>query len=232
RYAGARVAIHVRTGDAAGAVPPADLVVLGSVLNELDPDAALRAVERGLAALAADGALIVVEPALRDTTRALHHLRDAAIARGAHVFAPCTRHTAPCPMLAHPDDWCHEDRPLRLPPATAELARLTHLRDDGMKLAYLVLRTSPLDLVPDPAAYRVVAAPHAQKGKLELLGCAPSGHRTLRLLKRHRTATNRDLERAARGDVLTLTGGTDDGTRVEVDADTTVTRLEPATARE
>jgi ribosomal protein RSM22 (predicted rRNA methylase) len=223
-FGGARVKLQTVTGDVSSALPPADLVLLGSVLNELPAEQALRVVERGLAALAGDGALIVIEPALRDTSRALHAIRDQVIARGGHVFAPCTRRTAPCPMLASPDDWCHEDRPLKLPPATAELARLTHLRDDGMKLSYLTLRKAPLDLAADPGAWRVVAAPHAQKGKLELLGCGASGHRTLRLLKRHRAPGNRELERADRGDVLILTGAADDGTRLELSTTTTVDR--------
>ena len=51
------------------------------------------------------------------------------------MFAPCTRTLAPCPMLANPDDWCHEDREVALPPRTAELARLTHLRDSGLKFS-------------------------------------------------------------------------------------------------
>ena len=100
-------------------LPHADLVVMGTVLNELDAPARLALVEEALAAIAPDGAVILIEPALRDTSRALHELRDALLAnQRAHVFAPCTRTVAPCPMLANPDDWCHEDREVKLPPRT------------------------------------------------------------------------------------------------------------------
>lgn len=49
--------------------------------------------------LAPSGALVIVEPALRDRTRHLHALRDAWLARGRRVFAPCL-HGAACPALA------------------------------------------------------------------------------------------------------------------------------------
>lgn len=230
---GVAAAVAVRDGDLAHApVPAADLVVLGSVLNELPGDARLAAVLRGLAAIGDDGAVIVIEPALRDTARALHELRDAVIAGGrGHVFAPCTRAIAPCPALADPDDWCHEDRALQLPPRTAELARLTHLRDGGMKFAYLVLRRRPLALVEAEAetAWRMVSAPMPAKGKLEVIGCSAAGRVPLRLLRRHRTPANRSLETAERGDVVVIEaappGSVD---RIEITEQTMVHRIRPA----
>ncbi len=184
-------------------LPAADLVVMGTVLNELPPDAALALVERGFAAIPDDGALIAIEPALRDTSRGLHAIRDAMIGRGAHVFAPCTRRCVPCTALVDPSDWCHEDRVLELPPTTRELARLTHLRDSGMKFSYLVLRKHPLDLVEaGSSAWRAVSAPFIEKGKHEIIGCSEQGRITIRLMKRHRSEGNRDFERADRGDVI------------------------------
>jgi len=199
-------AIETLVGDVpSGDIPRCDVVVMGSVLNELAPGAQLAVVERALAAIGDDGAVIVIEPALRETARALHAVRDAVIASGrGHVFAPCTRRIAPCPMLADPDDWCHEDRPLELPPRTRELARATHLRDSGMKFAYLTLRRAPLDQTDDPAAWRIVSAPRRSKGKLEIFACSAAGRVPLRLLRRHRSAANRELERADRGDVVSV----------------------------
>src|SRR5439155_17805257 len=109
---GREVAIATRADDAVRvAIPPADLVVMGTLLNELPAEARLSLVQRALAAVSPDGAVIVIEPALRETSRALHELRDAVLAGGhGFVFAPCTRTCAPCPALADPDDWCHEDR--------------------------------------------------------------------------------------------------------------------------
>ena len=229
-------------------LPAADLVVAGSVLNELAPAARIDLARRALAAVGDDGAVILIEPALRDTARALHELRDAILGAGhGHVFAPCTRTLAPCPALADPTDWCHEDRAVQLPRRTAELARLTHLRDGGMKFAYLVLRRQPLALVAATPAWRVVSAPMPAKGKLEVLGCSAAGRVPLRLLRRHRGPANRGFEAARRGDVLVIADpdGDPDGDpgadpdadpgaepdagsgRVELTGDTRVERLIP-----
>ncbi|HWO18056.1 MAG TPA: small ribosomal subunit Rsm22 family protein [Kofleriaceae bacterium] len=238
---GVTAAVTTRAGDAVSApLDEPDLVVIGSLLNELtaaDPrggiERATSVVARALDALPGDGAVIVIEPALRETSRALHEIRDAILARGAgHVFAPCTRRGAPCTALADPTDWCHEDRPLELPPRTAELARLTHLRDSGMKFSYLVLRRQPLALVPvSPGggeAWRVVGVPRPEKGKLEVIGCGERGRVPIRLLRRHRAPENRAIERAARGDVLVVDAAPGEGPRVELDEATRVERIEPA----
>jgi SAM-dependent methyltransferase len=226
---GAAISIATREDDVTRArLPACDLVVMGTLLNELAPAARLELVERALAAITDDGAVIIVEPALRHTARALHELRDAVLRAGrGHVFAPCTRAVAPCPALGDPDDWCHEDRALQLPPRTAELARLTHLRDGGMKFAYLVLRRQPLTLVAAPGAWRVVSAAMPAKGKLEVIGCSEAGRIPLRRLRRHRAAGNRAFEAAERGDVLVIDAAPGEQ-RVEITGETAVERIAPA----
>jgi len=225
---GTSVAVTTRVADVQStSLPPADLVVMGTVLNELSAETRTALVDRALAAVAEDGAVIIIEPALRDTSRALHEVRDSVLtAKKAHVFAPCTRRGAPCPMLASPDDWCHEDRAVTLPPRTAELARLTHLRDSGMKFSYLVLRHSDAPLVEAPGAWRVVSAPFSAKGKQEVFGCSDAGRVPIRLLKRNRSEANRAFERARRGDVLVLDAPV--GERAEIEEATVVERRQPA----
>ena len=209
----------------------ADLVVIGSVMNELTPHAGLTVVERAVASIPIDGAVIIIEPALRSTSRALHELRDAVLSRGlAHVFAPCTRRTSPCPALADAEDWCHEDRSVQLPPATAEFARLTHLRDRGMKFSYLVLRREPTPLVDREGAWRIVSAPRLLKGKLEVFGCSDAGRFPIRLLRKNRAPSNRDLERVERGDVVVVSGSEADVARLEIHRDTSVQCADPSTA--
>ena len=206
----------------------ANVVVLGTVLNELTVAQRMPLVLRSLAALSEDGAVIIIEPALRATSRALHEIRDLVITGNhATVFAPCTRTCAPCPALLESDDWCHEDRAVQLPPRTAELARLTHLRDSGLKLSYLVLRRQPLALVEQSGAWRVVSGPMPAKGKLEIYGCSDAGRIPIRLLRRHRSDSNRSFERARRGDVL-VTDAAPDQDRVELERNTRLERIEPA----
>ncbi len=152
-----------------GAGPAWDLVLLGQVLSELDPD--LDAVERtrkhaelvaGLVGkLAPGGALVIVEPALRDRTRHLHAVRDAVLAvRAASVFAPCL-HAAPCPALRAPGDWCHEDVAVDLPPWLEPVARAAGLRWQGITFSYLVLRREG-----ERTMAQALAAPRGLRGRI------------------------------------------------------------------
>lgn len=209
RALGGTIALEPRAADVLRHAPAAglfDLVLAGGLLNELDEAARAPLIDRGLAALAPGGALIAIEPALRETSRALHRLRDQLLARGAaHVFAPCTRSGMPCPALIDERDWCHEDRPLALAPRTAALAAATGLRDTGIKFSYLVLRREPDPIAlppPGRAALRVVSEPRKAKGRRELTACGEAGWVALRLLTRHRSDATRPFERARRGDLI------------------------------
>lgn len=200
--------VETLRADALGAAwggGPFDLVLAGGVLNELDEAQAAGLLRRAMASIAPAGAVIAIEPALRETARGLHRLRDLAIAEGAHVFAPCTRRRAPCPALADPRDWCHEDRPIRLPGRARALADATGLRERGAKFAYLVLRREEASLVDADGgvpAMRVVSSLRKQKGASECFVCGELGRVRLRRLKRDRSAENRAFDRVRRGDVL------------------------------
>jgi predicted O-methyltransferase YrrM len=179
----------------AGALGRFDVVLVGQTLSELD--VALTDDER--CARHADllrtwvedrlepgGAVVVVEPALRDRTRHLHRVRDAVLAgsRGSGrsaedavtVFAPCL-HAAPCPALARETDWCHEDLAVDLPPWLVPVARAAGLRHEGLTFSYLVLRRGGPRLVDSLSApagagrLRVVSDAMRSKGKREAFVC-------------------------------------------------------------
>src|SRR5205814_1975210 len=95
-----------------------DLVVAAHLLNELFVGRADRVSLRAQrvlawsrALLAPGGLLILVEPALRETSRELLAVRDHLLAAGLHVVAPCFW-TGPCPALARDRDWCHDAAPV------------------------------------------------------------------------------------------------------------------------
>lgn len=192
--------------------PPPAFILLGTTLNELHlalPDPARTAARAALvshlvATLAPDGALIIIEPALRETARALEQTRDVVLAAATpdapvHVFAPCT-HAAPCSALIDPRDFCHEDRPFNPPPRLARLISQSSLRSHGLKFAYLTLRRAPGRL---SGGARVVSAPLSSKGKTEWFTCSATGRATLRILTRQRDDASRDLLRTLdRGDQL------------------------------
>lgn len=184
-----------------------DLVVVGLALNELfveaaDPIAARVAwCESAASCLADGGAMIVVEPALRTTTRALMQVRERLVAGGAvHVIAPCTSAGA-CPLLRRERDWCHADDPLALPEPLRDVARAAGLRFEGLSYAYLTLaRRAPAPT----AAFRVVGGPIVEKGRTEWHLCHAPNLVRLSVLHRDRDETER-LSVVGRGARLALT---------------------------
>jgi SAM-dependent methyltransferase len=184
-----------------------DVVLLGQVLSELDVGADETARRDRHAALVrslfeerleAGGALVIVEPALRDRARHLHRVRDALTAGGMTVFAPCL-HDGPCPALGEgaPDapragsrdgareEWCHEDLDVDLPEWLFPVARAAGLRREGLTFSYLVLHAggrrlandvrSPGGTVRSAARLRVVSDGIVSKGKREAFVCGELG---------------------------------------------------------
>jgi SAM-dependent methyltransferase len=190
-----------------------DLVSMGHVLNELwkgqDEDARRAALlEEALGLVAPGGSLLVVEPALRETSRALLRVRDRLVSRGIAVRAPCLFRGA-CPALAREGDWCHAERAVEAPPLLAQIARAAGLRREAIKMSYLVL-APPGEGWPEPPpgrVFRVVSEPLAGKGRLRYMGCGPEGRIGLALQERHVGDANRAFTRLLRGDVVEVSGG-------------------------
>jgi SAM-dependent methyltransferase len=195
-----------------------DLVLAGHLLNELfrGEGAALRRaalLEEAAGLLAPGGSLVVVEPALRETSRALLEVRDLLVVRGYGVRAPCL-FRGPCPALARESDWCHAERPVVPPPLVADLARAAGLHRDAVKMSYLVLapRGEELPAAPAPAepegahVFRIVSEPLPSKGRLRYMACGPEGRMGLALQEKHVREGNARFAGLLRGDVIAVTG--------------------------
>lgn len=207
---------------------PYDLVLLGQTLLELDADVAedervVRHADRLASWLrdlvADDGALVIVEPALREPSRHLHRVRDALIARGFPPFAPCT-HAGTCPALARPGDWCHARADVGLPDWLVPIARAARLRGEGEAFSHLVVR-------PDGArssAFRVVSEPLPSKGRHDLWLCGAfddgPDRRKVGRINRHATATNALFPELVRGDRVEI-----DPVGARIGPDTVVRRV-------
>ncbi len=201
------VTVRVSSADLASFRPtPCELLVAGGVLNELPAAVARAVVTHALASITATGAVLLIDPALRDSARALHTLRDELITSGAaNVVAPCVRRCAPCPMLERPTDWCHEDRPFEAPAHVRSVAGVTHLRDGGLKFAYLVLTRDAVPLLPPSPGvipFRVVSNALPGKGRRELWACGEPGRLPLRRLDRRRSSANAWFDDLHRGDLV------------------------------
>ncbi len=197
-----------------------DVVIMGHVLNELFAEgerrsggpsdelvrrADLLAEAAGL--LAPEGSLLVVEPALRDTSRALLRVRDLLVARGFAVRAPCLFRGA-CPALLRETDWCHAERPIEPPPLVAQIGKAAGLRKEAVKMSYLVLAPPGAAWAEPPPGrvFRIVSEPLPSKGRLRYMGCGPEGRLGLSLQEKHVTDGNRRFASLLRGDVIEIVG--------------------------
>ncbi len=211
-----------------------DLVTMGHVVNELfpGPDADARRaalLEEALGLVAPGGSLLVVEPALRDTSRALLRVRDLLVAHGVAVRAPCLFRGA-CPALLRESDWCHAERAIEPPPLVAQIGKAAGLRKEAVKMSYLVLAPKGEAWAEPPAGrvFRVVSEPLPSKGRLRYMGCGPEGRVGLSLQEKHVTDANRRFESLLRGDVVEVTGGEPRGDGVALGEASTVRVLAPA----
>ncbi len=207
-----------------------DLITMGHLVNELfqgEGAAERRAalLEEALGLLAPGGSLVVIEPALRDTSRALLEVRDLLVARGVTVRAPCLFRGA-CPALVRPTDWCHAERPVEVPRLVEEIGRRAGLRKEAVKMSYLVLAAPGEGLSEPPAGrvFRIVSEPLPSKGRLRYMGCGPEGRMGLALQEKDVTERNRAFERLLRGDVVevTATEPRGDGIRLSAESDVRV----------
>jgi len=194
---------------------PYDLIIMANCLNELfsasiDPPAERAVVVAQLLPfLAPHGTIMIVEPALRQTARALHHMRNHLLKQGlCTVYSPCL-HEEACPALDNPDDWCHEERPWQTPPAIAAIDRDVGFIKDALKFSYLLLRTDGRTIVTrNPQTFRVVIELRELKGDTRAWLCNELGRSEIGRLDRTRSSTNSSWDLCQRGTIIRIEGVT------------------------
>lgn len=209
---------------------PFDLVLFSNVLNELFPFDKDRIVRRTSLvenilrhSLAGDGSCIIIEPALRETSRELLEVRDRLVERGFNVFSPCLADMR-CPASRNPRDWCHEDIPWDPPALIKDIDRHTGLRKDSLKFSYLVLRKDGRSLADMFGAdsFRIVSEPLITKGKREFYICGRSGRKLVTRLDKNRTNANMHFDDLRRGAIAGFERLRDEGARFKVEQETGV----------
>jgi SAM-dependent methyltransferase len=188
-----------------------DLIIAANLLNEMlrdhsQPVSTLSLLLTACASLLAeDGTLLVLDPALRETARTLHHVRDALLGHPAApftVYSPCLHHRA-CPALVKPTDWCHEERPWTPPAFVAAIDREVGFVKDALKFSYLLLRKDGRTIVPrEPDCYRVVSELREMKGEKRAWLCHEGGRPEVGRLNRERSEANAAVEVWHRGAIV------------------------------
>ena len=190
---------------------PYDLIIMANCLNELFPASVDPPAERAVVVaqllpfLAPHGTIMIVEPALRQTARALHHVRNHLLKQGVcTVYSPCL-HEGACPALDRPDDWCHEERPWQTPPAIAAIDREVGFIKDALKFSYLLLRTDGRTIVPrSPQTFRVVSELRDLKGEKRAWLCNETGRPEVGRLDRKASPHNAAVDSWHRGAIVQI----------------------------
>jgi ribosomal protein RSM22 (predicted rRNA methylase) len=192
---------------------PYDLIILANCLNEIHVDAkdplAARAdlISELLSLLAPHGTVMIVEPALRDTSRALHQVRDRLLQeKCCTIYSPCL-HENSCPALVHPGDWCHEERVWEPPVSIQEIDEAVGYIKDALKFSYLLLRKDGRTITEHrPDVYRVVSELRVFKGESRVWVCNELGRSEIGRQDRMGSASNEAWDRLERGTIVRLGG--------------------------
>lgn len=190
---------------------PYDLIILANCLNELfgeaaDPIAARTAlVAELLPLLAPHGTLMLVEPALRQTSRELHQVRDRLLQeKRCTVYSPCL-HERACPALVNPDDWCHEERAWDAPSAIREIDQEVGFIKDALKFSYLMLRKDGRTIVQrKPDVFRIVSELREMKGEKRAWLCNELGRSEVGRLDRMASPQNAAVNEWHRGAIVQI----------------------------
>ena len=98
--------------------------------------------------LAPEGFLILIEPALQETSRELLLLRDRLLeGSDLRMYSPCV-HSLRCPAVAPENlmDWCHEDRRWSPPSLIQKIDALVGNRKSSLKYSYAVFNRMGLSV--------------------------------------------------------------------------------------
>ncbi len=190
---------------------PFDLIILANCLNEVFADtgdpimARIAFVDESLALLAPHGTMMIVEPALRETSRALHQARDRLLQEKRYtVYSPCL-HEQNCPALTKPDDWCHEERAWELPVSIQEIDEEVGFIKDALKFSYLLLRKDRKTIVDRrPDVYRVVSELRELKGEKRAWLCNEQGRQEVGRQDRLASSQNEGFDQWHRGAIVQI----------------------------
>jgi ribosomal protein RSM22 (predicted rRNA methylase) len=190
---------------------PFELIVVANTLNELwrgarDPIGSRVAFVHGLLnMLLPHGSLIIIEPALRGTSRNLHEVRDRLLKAGAcTVYSPCL-HDGPCPALIKADDWCHEERSWTPPPIISAIDKEVGFIKDALKFSYVILRKDGRTIVQrQPDVFRIVSELREMKGEKRAWLCNETGRPEIGRQDKLRSETNAPFDNWHRGAIVRI----------------------------
>lgn len=161
-----------------------DVIFIVNALCELNGNVAQKAafIKKVSACLKEDGVLVVIEPALKNTARAFHEIRNVLMKENSlHIVSPCL-HEKDCPALKREHTYCYATAHFPIAPFAERIADALKLQRRELNFPYLVLSHAK----PEHAgnASRIVSHPLKSKGKVTYILCGGEQFSEASFLKR------------------------------------------------
>jgi ribosomal protein RSM22 (predicted rRNA methylase) len=189
-----------------------DLIIVQNTLSELfvmkEADRIKNRaglVVEALNMLSDHGTLMLIEPALRESSRELHQVRDRLLETACcTLYSPCL-HEGPCPALTKPTDWCHEERVWAPPGLIRAIDQKAGFIKDALKFSYALLRKDGRTVVErSPHLYRIVSELRVMKGEKRAWLCNGQGRPEVGRLDRLTTPRNAPVDDWHRGAIVRI----------------------------
>lgn len=179
-----------------------DVIFFSNILNELEEKKAHIVRKAASDLMKPNGRIIIIEPALKETTRSVMQLRDE-LAYEFDIIAPCIGSPKECPMLKDSErHWCHMYLDWKRPELIEKTDRAAGLKKYHLIFSYLILGNKGSAPKSTENIWRVVSSPLVTKGKCELFVCGHSGLRRLTRLNKDATEANEVFDQLLRGDII------------------------------
>lgn len=182
-----------------------DIVFCSNVLNEFSKmsEASKLTLFKTIAlhVLKKNGMLVIIEPALSASTRALMEFRDLFLENiAAEVPLPCG-HESSCPMLKNPKDWCHFEIEWQPPKMRKRIEDSLGYNSGLLKYSYLVFRKKSMSpkVKTDRKKYRALSPALKSGIGYCVLLCSESD-----VLSLYFDKSNKTLRNIQRGNVIEM----------------------------
>jgi ribosomal protein RSM22 (predicted rRNA methylase) len=189
-----------------------DLIIMQNILSELfvmeEADRIKNRaglVIQALNMLSDHGSLMLIEPALRESSRELHQVRDRLLqTTRCTLYSPCL-HEGPCPALTKPTDWCHEERAWVPPGLIRAVDQKAGFIKDALKFSYALLRKDGRTVAKrTDTVFRMVSELRVFKGETRAWLCNKTGRPEVGRLDRQRSDTNAAFDHGKRGVIIKI----------------------------
>jgi len=201
-----------------------DLVLLSFSLNEFFVGRPIEEIAEQLKAacrklLKKRGLLIILEPALKETSRNLRTITEQLLEAGdLYAWGPYL-HQGPCPFQVAGKFWCHEVRSWQPPRSMEYVNRRLQRKIHELKYSFVTLSpTPPPGTPPNAQHFRMVSPMSRMKGHFLMTGVAGDGQEHVyELLFRNLDATQKKtLRKMERGDFLKVQNLENVGSRLRI----------------